>query len=159
MGRREVIPAETGRKRSGKSLYEKDYFAWVEAQVSALARGDVAGLDLGHLADEVGDLGRSEKRAIRSNLNVLLIHLIKWAYQPSQRKGGWEVSIGEHRTRLLDDLADSPSLKDYPGEVLAKEYALARKRAALQMRKSLRAIPETCPFTVQQVLDPDFLPK
>jgi hypothetical protein len=159
MGRREIVAPESARKREGKSLYDTDYYAWVEAQVSALGRGDVGALDLAHLADEVADLGRSEKRAIRSNLNVLLIHLIEWTYQPGQRKGGWEVSIGEHRARLLEDLVDSPSLKDYPAEVLEKEYALARKRAALEMRKSVRALPETCPFSIDQVLDQTYLPK
>jgi Domain of unknown function DUF29 len=160
MGRREVVPPDAAQKRQpGTSLYEKDYHAWVEAQVSALERGNFAALDLAHLADEVGDLGRSEKRAIRSNLNVVLVHLIKWTYQRDRRKPGWQVSIREHRTRLKEDLADSPSLRAFPSEILAKEYDLARSKAAVQMRKALRTIPETCPFTIEQVLDLDYLPK
>jgi Domain of unknown function DUF29 len=160
MGRREVIaPDAAGKRQPGKDLYRKDYHAWVEAQVSALERGDFAALDLLHLADEVGDLGRSQKHKIRSNLNVVLVHLVKWRYQPDKRKPGWEVSIHEHRTRLLEDLSESPSLRVYPAEVLAKEYDLARRKAAVEMRKSLRALPLACPFTIEQILDLDFLPK
>jgi Domain of unknown function DUF29 len=158
MGRREVISAEKAHNgRAEKSLYEADYYAWVQEQAAALEQGDFGALDRIHLADEVGDLGRSVKKAIRSNLNVLLIHLVKWAYQPERRKGGWEVSIDEHRTRLLQDLAESPSLRSYVSEVLAAEYRLARKRAAVQMRVAIRNIPEACPFSVNEVLDPDFL--
>jgi hypothetical protein len=159
MGRREIIAPDTSKRQPRKSLYDNDYHAWVEAQVSALERGDFAGLDLIHLADEVGDLGRSQKHKIRSNLNVVLVHLVKWKYQPDRRKPGWEVSIHEHRTRLLEDLSESPSLRVYPAEVLAKEYDLARRKAAVEMRKSLRALPQACPFTVEQVLELDFLPK
>jgi hypothetical protein len=152
MGRRETIATD-------RRLYEADYYAWVQQQVSALERGDFAAIDPAHLADEVADLGRGEKRAIRSNLNVVLVHLIKWAYQPEGRKGGSEDSINEHRERLQDDLADSPSLRPYPAEVLEKEYRYARRKAARQMRKPVEAIPQACPFTVAQVLDIRYLPK
>jgi len=160
MGRRETIAAPDARGRfPEKSLYDRDYHAWVQEQVAALERGNFGALDVAHLADEVEDLGRSQKHAMRSNLNVMLLHLIKWVYQPERRKPGWENSIQEHRGRLLDDIAESPSLRRYPAEVLAKEYGYARRKAAVQMRQSVRTIPQSCPFTIEQILDPNFLPK
>jgi hypothetical protein len=160
MGRREVISPESGRKRQPvKKLYDRDYYAWVQEQVTALERGDVTALDLAHLADEVADLGRSQKRAIRSNLGVLLLHLIKWTYQSERRKGGWESSITEHRDRLREELDDSPSLRSYAEELLEDQYRKARRYAADQMRRSARSIPESCPFTMRQLLDPDYWPK
>jgi len=145
------------RRPSEDGLYEADYYAWVQAQVSALERGDMAALDVTHLADEVADLGRSEKHRVESNLNALLLHLVKWMCQPDRRKGGWEVSIREHRKRLLRDLADSPSLKRHASEIVAEEYDLARRRAAVRMQPR-DTIPEHCPFTIAQILDPEFLP-
>jgi len=160
MGRRELISPANGRKRQPvKNLYDKDYYAWVQGQVAALEHSDVAALDFAHLADEVGDSGRSQKRAIRSDLGVLLLHLIKWTYQPERRKGGWESSIIEHRDRLREELEDSPSLRGYAEGLLEDQYRKARRHAADQMRRSARSIPEACPFTMRQLLDPDYWPK
>ncbi|HEY4774353.1 MAG TPA: DUF29 domain-containing protein [Xanthobacteraceae bacterium] len=160
MGRRETIAAATAPKKpADRCLYDADYYAWVQAQVSALERKEIAALDLAHLADEVADLGRAQKRAVRSNLGVLLPHLIKWTYQPDRRKGGWESSIREHRDRLREELADSPSLRGYAEQLLEDQYRRARLRAGDQMRKSVKSVPQSCPFTMREVLDPHFLPK
>ena len=139
-------------------LYASDYALWLDGQVAALERGDVAALDLANLADEVGDLGRSERDAIASNLTVILIHLLKWRHQPSKRKRGWEASIAEHRKRIRRQLERSPSLRNHPEEVLQDEYEIARLRAAAEMGVNLSALPEACPFSIDQVLDPGFLP-
>ena len=92
-------------------------------------------------------MGRSEKRSIESHLGVILLHLLKWQYQPNGRDNSWRASILEHRKRIRRDITDSPSLRRYPGEVLAEEYESGRLAASGETK-----LPET-------VLDPDFRPE
>jgi DNA-binding transcriptional regulator YdaS (Cro superfamily) len=146
--------ADTG----AMSGYDHDYHAWLTRQAALLAERRFADLDLDNLIDEIQDLARSEKREIDNRLNVLLVHLLKWSHQPAQRIGGWASTIIEQRARLLKRLQESPSLRAYPGEVLDEEYALARDKAAAETGLRAGTFPKTCPYTIDQVLDPDFLP-
>jgi Domain of unknown function DUF29 len=73
-------------------------------------------IDVANLLEEIEDMGRSEKRAIESNLVVLLTHLIKYQSQPDQRSSSWRGSIVEHRRRLRNLLRESPSLFSYAHE-------------------------------------------
>jgi hypothetical protein len=138
--------------------YDHDYHAWLTRQAALLAARRFADLDLDNLIDEIQALARSEKREIENRLNVLLVHLLKWSHQPTQRSGGWTSTIIEQRARLLRRLQESPSLRGYPGEVLDEEYAIARDKAAAETGLRAATFPKTCPYTIDQVLDPDFLP-
>ena len=140
------------------SGYDHDYHAWLTRQADLLAERRFDDLDLDNLIDEIQALARSEKREIENRLNVLLVHLLKWTYQPAQRSGGWRSTIIEQRARLLKRLQDSPSLRGYPGEVLDEEYAIAREKAAAETGLRATTFPKSCPYTIDQVLDPDFLP-
>ena len=140
------------------SGYDHDYHAWLTRQAVLLAERRFAELDLDNLIDEIQALARSEKREIENRLNVLLVHLLKWQYQPAQRSGGWASTIIEQRARLLKRLQESPSLRAYPGEVIEEEYAIARDQAAAETGLRAGTFPKTCPYTIDQVLDPDFLP-
>lgn len=140
-------------------LYERDYALWVEQQARLLEAGRFAELDLPNLIDEVEELSRSQKRAIRNNLNVLLLHLLKWQFQPDKRSGSWRDSIREHRSRVADECEDSPSLRRYPRDIFTKMYGRARQRVADQIGLALEVFPKAPPFSVEQALDPDFLPE
>jgi hypothetical protein len=142
----------------GASDYDHDYHAWLTRQATLLAERRFADLDFDNLIDEIHALARSEKREIENRLNVLLVHLLKWSHQPAQRSGGWTSTIIEQRARLLRRLQESPSLRGYPGEVLDEEYAIARDKAAAETGLQAATFPKTCPYTIDQVLDPDFLP-
>jgi DNA-binding transcriptional regulator YdaS (Cro superfamily) len=149
------VSAGTDAEVSG---YEHDYYAWLTRQAALLAEHRFADLDLDNMIDEMQALARSEKREIENRLNVLLVHLLKWSHQPSQRSGGWASTIIEQRARLLKRLQESPSLRGYPGEILDEEYAIAREKAAAETGLRAATFPKTCPYTIDQVLDPDFLP-
>jgi DNA-binding transcriptional regulator YdaS (Cro superfamily) len=140
------------------SQYDQDYFAWLDDQVNHLAAGRFSSLDLNNLIDEIRDLGRAEKREIQSRLGVLLIHLLKWWRQPEKRSGSWRATMIEQRARILKRLQESPSLRNFPGEILEEEYHLARASAAAETDLNESVFPKNCPFTIDQVLDPDFLP-
>ena len=140
------------------SGYDHDDHAWLTRQAALLAERRFADLDLDNLIDEIQDLARSEKREIDNRLNVLFVHLLKWSHQPAQRSGGWASTIIEQRARLLKRLQESPGLRAYPGEVLDEEYAIAREKAAAETALRDTTFPKMCPYTIDQVLDPDFLP-
>ena len=103
-------------------------------------------------------MGRRDRKAIKSNLAVVLSHLLKYQFQPDQRSGSWRASIIEHRQRLRDDLEESPSLAGHAGTVLERAYADARARALAETGLPAKQLPRTCPYTLQQSLDIDFLP-
>lgn len=148
-------PITTGDNRS---LYEADFFRWTQEQGRLLRAGVARGLDWENLAEEVETLGRSERNEIESRLGVLLLHLLKWQFQPERRSSGWRGTIVEQRMRLAKRLRDNPSLQDHPLEVLDEEYVPARLKASGETGLPLDALPETCPYTVEQILDPEFLP-
>ena len=138
--------------------YDADFHRWSEEQGRALRERRTTDVDWENVAEEIESLGRSDKRSIESNLGVVLLHLLKWRYQNEKRKAGWRSSIAEHRLRILKLINDSPSLQAYPAEVLAEEYSLARLKAADETGLTESGFPQACPFTIQQVLDPDFWP-
>lgn len=140
------------------SLFTRDYAAWALQQAADLRAGAWGNLDRDNLAEEVESLGRSERNEIESRLVVLLAHLLKWKFQPEKRSGSWEGTILEQRTRISRRLAESPSLKNFPSEILAEEYEIARLNAAGETGLDRAAFPSTCPFTLAQILDKSFLP-
>ena len=68
--------------------YEADFYAWLQAQAAHLRAKEWKGLDIDNLAEELDTLGRSERNAVWSHVRILLLHLLKWAYQP-ERRGGY----------------------------------------------------------------------
>ncbi|WP_158807434.1 DUF29 domain-containing protein [Beijerinckia sp. L45] len=139
--------------------YDQDFFLWTREQARLLREHRFAELDLANLIDEVESMGRSEKREIRSRLTVLLAHLLKWKYQPDARKPGWTSTIDEQRQSLLDVLEDNPSLHSLPAADFARAYTAARVRATKETGIAFALFPEHPPFTLEQALDPGFLPR
>ena len=150
---------ETVRRVSVESgLYDRDYYAWTQEQVDLLRAGRVNEIDLANLAEEVEDMGKRQKQAVASNLVVVLLHLLKYRFQPEQRANSWRASIREHRRRLRKAFEDSPSLRRYTEEVLVECYLDACEQAADETGLPAVVFPEHCPFSLDQVLDKDFLP-
>ena len=143
-------------KRS--SLYERDFSLWLEQQAGLLRAGRLDQLDVANLLEEIEAMGRKDRKAIRSNLVVLLTHLLKHQFQPDQRSGSWRGSIVEHRRRLRYDFEESPSLRAHAAEVFAHAYADAREQASAETALPLESFPETSPYTLEQALDAGFMP-
>jgi hypothetical protein len=141
-----------------KPLYERDFCLWVEEQARLLREGRLKELDLINLIDEVEDLGIHEKKAVQSNLVVVLKHLLKYQFQPHRRSRSWLSSIAEHRRRLRNDLATSPSLRGYARDQFEESYQDGRRQALIETGIREEAIPRTPAYTLEQTLDPDFLP-
>ena len=139
--------------------YDKDFHDWAVSQARALREHRPNALDWENLADEIESLGKRDRRKVASDLNKILEHLIKWRYQPEKRKTGWRSAIREHRDRIARILADSPSLKRWPGGVLNEEYRKARAVALEDTGVPEERIPQHCPFSAKDVLDANYWPE
>lgn len=143
----------------GSDLYETDFYRWTQEQARLLQERRFHDLDLTNLIDEVLSVGASDKREIRSRMSVILTHLLKWKYQPGARSNSWRGTLDEQRESVRQVLDDSPSLKRYPVDIFQSCYPSARLKASEETGIDFTLFPETAPFTVEQALDLDYLPK
>ncbi len=140
-------------------LYERDFHAWTQAQAEALRMRRFDRIDLENIVEELETLGRSERHAIRNRLGVLLMHLLKWAWQPEKRSSGWRGTILEQRRQLRRLLDENPSLHSLPASALADEHDVARLKAAGDTGLPEAVFPTSCPFTIDEILNEDFWPE
>jgi hypothetical protein len=137
--------------------YDTDFYAWTQAQASALRAKEWKTLDLENLAEEIESLGRSERYAIESHLQNLLTHLLKWRYDPAtEPRRGWRITIRNARREIAKRAVGS--LRDYPGQYLATANRHAREDAADETDLPQATFPEECPWTIEQVLAENFWP-
>ena len=141
------------------NLYDRDFYLWIENTVRQLRERQFNQLDLANLIEEIEDMGKQAKQSLKSNLRALLMYLLKYKYQPEKRSRSWLLTISEHRQRIIDILEDSPSLKNYYREVFYKCYQNARKNASIETNLKLNIFPENSPFSLDETLNPEFLPE
>ena len=157
--------ATTPRSRptSRESEYDRDFYAWIQTQVQALRERRFDALDLENLAEEVEDVGKSLQRELRNRIEVILVHLLKWQYQPSRRSNSWRGTLIEQRHQIDLLLQQNPSLRREVAAAAAKAYVYACKKAHQEMtggaKQAEMTFPSQCPWPPEQVLDDDFLPK
>ena len=138
--------------------YEVDFCAWSEEQSRRLRSLRIPGLDIENLAEEIESLSRSDKRQIRSRLAVLLLHLLKWRYQPDRSGQSWLQTIREQRREIESLLEESPSLRPLIGGYVAAQYRHALTDVQNETGSSQRSFPPACEWTQEQVLSEAYLP-
>ena len=141
------------------SLYEEDFYAWTVDQAAKLRARAHNSIDWDNAAEEIESVGNTERNEIESRLGILLAHLLKWRYQPTQRSNSWKATITEQRSRIARRIRQSPSLRLFPSEVLGEEYPLARLSAIGETNLAEETCPAECPYTIEQILDPEFYPE
>ncbi len=94
------------------SLYERDFYLWIEQQAALLREKRLDELDVANLLEEIEGWA-GDKKSMKSNLVIVLLHLLKHEFQPKRRSRSWLDRILEHRQRLRDDLEESPSLQGH----------------------------------------------
>ncbi|MDP3897009.1 MAG: DUF29 domain-containing protein [Mesorhizobium sp.] len=149
---------EVVQKPADDSLYERDFFAWLNDQAAKLRARSHNDLDWDNLAEEVESVGISQKREIRRRLELLVHHLLKWQFQPGRRSESWRITIGEQRTFIPGIIEDSPSLARFPAEAYEKAYSAGRKAAINETGLLPETFPVKPPFTVEEALNETFLP-
>ncbi|MTJ08394.1 DUF29 domain-containing protein [Anabaena sp. UHCC 0204] len=139
------------------NLYEQDFYLWIETISKQLKAGKIAEIDLANLIEEIESMGKSEKRELKSRLIVLLMHLLKWQYQPEKRSESWRSTITEQRICIELLLEDSPSLQPLLIEIFADCYEKARLRASEETGIKLNFFPKESPFSLEETLKNYFL--
>jgi Domain of unknown function DUF29 len=142
-----------------KTSYDTDLYAWTQAQAEALRAKRWEALDLEHLAAEIESLGIEQRHAVDTHLRILLLHLLKWVYQPAQRWPNERHSVDEARNELDWRLTRNPSLRPKLPASAAWAYPRARQLAALETGLPVATFPESCPWSLEQLLDEDFWPE
>ncbi|MBY0335505.1 MAG: DUF29 domain-containing protein [Acetobacteraceae bacterium] len=155
----------------GARLYEEDFFAWTQDQAARLralppeARGN--GLDVEHLAEEIEDMGKRDRRSAMSRLRMVLVHLRKLAASATHEpRGHWRGELRGFRRGLEVVLEDSPSLRRYVADQYPDAWNAAVREAADALeafgdvggQEMIEAMSDT-PFDLtSQVLNPDWYP-
>jgi hypothetical protein len=144
-----------------ESLYERDYYGWIQHNVTAIREGRLQDVDWVNVAEELEDMGKSEKRALRSQMARLLAHLLKWAYQPKlprTSEHSWRSTI-EHAREAIDELLDeSPSLKPRLAQVIAPADRDALAQVIGESNLPKKTFPATCPWTLDEIMAEYFWP-
>ncbi|HYX14208.1 MAG TPA: DUF29 domain-containing protein [Nostoc sp.] len=143
-----------------QTLYEQDFYTWVEQTTELLRLHHWDTLDLEHLIEEVVDLGKSQQRALQSALRLVLSHLLKWKYQPEGRSHSWQVTITRERLNIDELLEESPSLRRFLNDTewINSTYQRSRREAMVETGLSEDNFAIACPFSVDEILDLDFYP-
>jgi hypothetical protein len=139
--------------------YDTDFFQWTQATAEMIRQGRLAEVDLEHVAEEIEDMGKRDRREVRSRLIVLVMHLLKWEFQPERRTPSWRSTIDEQRMQIELILLDSPSLRRLPSDELDATYKRAINRAVTQTGLNKNRFPPSCSYTVEQILDVAFVPE
>jgi hypothetical protein len=141
--------------------HDRDVILWSEEQARLLRARRFSELDLEHLADEIEDVGRSEKRELANRMSVLLAHLIKWKRQPDGRTNSWRTTINDQRRRIALAIKETPSLKAVMRVADWQEgvWLDARSQARKEMGLTGDDLPEACPWPMEQAVDPEFWPE
>ncbi|MGB8843229.1 MAG: DUF29 domain-containing protein [Aliidongia sp.] len=143
---------------SDPSLYDRDFYAWANEQAALLRAGKLSAADIENIAEEIESMGRTEKRELVNRLTVLLLHLLKWQYQPILQGPSWQVSIRNQRFDIIDHLADNPSLKSAVVEAMTRAYREAIGEAGLATGLPERTFPTECPWSFDRIMDAAFWP-
>jgi hypothetical protein len=139
-------------------LYDEDFFEWTRRSAELLRAGRFEQADVEHIAEEIEDMGKQDLKELNSRVQVLVAHLLKWQLQPAKRSRSWTSTIVTQRIEIDADLKQSPSLKRKVRSGLPDNYEKAVERAIADTGLALGLFPAECPFTVEQILDREFLP-
>ena len=141
------------------ATYDTDFYAWANEQAALLRSGNLSAADIENIAEEIESMGKSEKRELVNRLTVLLLHLLKWQFQPLHQGPSWRTTIVNQRFEIADHLLDNPSLKSHLSEAMTRAYRRATSEAALETGLPQKTFPASCPWLFGQIMDEGFWPE
>ncbi|HEX3683333.1 MAG TPA: DUF29 domain-containing protein [Bryobacteraceae bacterium] len=136
--------------------YDRDFYKWTQETAELICRGEFDRIQREHLAEEIADMGKRDKREVRSRMTVLMMHLLKWRAQPELcEQSSWRATIVEQRRQLELVFRDSPSLYRVAGEELRAAYGDAVEDAMAETRLAAETFPGECPYSLDELLKMD----
>jgi hypothetical protein len=139
-------------------LYDTDFAQWALQNAELLRSGRFSEADLEHIAEEIEDLGKRERQSLKNRMVKLIEHLLKWQFQPERRGGSWRRTIIVQRQAISDILEENPSFRPTLPDLLPKAYVRAVGIVSEVIGIRVSAFPKDCPYTLDQLLDENFLP-
>jgi hypothetical protein len=134
-------------------LYDEDFYAWTTKTAFLLRENRFSEIDIAHLAEELEDMGKRERRSLKSHIRNVILHLLKWQYQSDKRSPSWRQSIRNGRIEIHELLHDSPSLANLVDQILDDDYPAAQADAVDETGLDENTFPVQCPFTVEASTD------
>jgi hypothetical protein len=141
-------------------LYEQDFYAWTQRQARELGRFAASRpnlpLDLAHLAEEIRDLGKERRDALRSWTTRVIEHLLLLEHSAAREpRRGWVGEIVDFRRDIEERLTKAlrrDLARQLPRLYVQARRGLVRKLAAFGEPETAAALPAECPYTLAQVL-------
>jgi hypothetical protein len=147
-------------------LYEADFYAWTKQQALALRRfartRPNLPLDLEHIAEEIQDLGKSERDTVYSLAQRIIEHFLLIEHSSAMdQQLHWADEIDAFRDQMKRKL--SPTIRRHLKRDLGEVYADGRRIVGRKMgrygeQEAVATLPAQCPYTLEQVLG-DWLPE
>ena len=142
----------------GTVNYDQDFYGWTVEQVALLQNKQFDQIDLEHIIEEIESMGKAERNQLRNRLTVLLMHLLKWQYEPSHRCTSWVQTIREQRRAIPRLIKENPSLKSSLADLLLDAYSNAVEDAADETNLPISLFPTECPWSYAEFMDKEFFP-
>ena len=139
-------------------LYEKDETAWLDAMAELVQFGQRESLDLPNLHDYLTSMANRDRKEVFHRMVQLMMHLLKWHFQPEKRGNTWSASIRFLREELNWD-CNAGTLRNYAKSTLDVAYEKARIEAAYQSGLPREAFPEQLGMTLDELLADTELPE
>src|SRR5574337_184190 len=152
------------KPRSGPAApaasYDEDVILWSREQAWLLRARRLAELDIERLASAIESMGKSEQRELARRMAALTVHLLAWRGRSEMRTDGGRAMIADARKRIALALKETPSLIAAMGDPDWREgvWLDARAHARSQIGLNDDALPDACPWTIEEAIDADFWP-
>jgi Domain of unknown function DUF29 len=137
---------------------EDDFYAWCFEQAELLRQKRFAEADLPNVIEELESTAKHHRSMLKSSYRLVILHLLKWEYQPDRRARSWELTIVRERNNIEDREEDNLTLKKEAGALVAEVYRRAARQAARETKLPVTTFPADCPYTIDQLRDPDWMP-
>ena len=144
--------------------YDDDFYAWTQYQAEVLRSMAVADnrFDRENVVEEIEDLGKSERDAVRSQIRRIIEYFLKLSYSPAgQPRVGWMETIDEVRETLSDKLTGT--LRRDAEASLDGLYAEGRRRAVRGLTRhgepdTAERLPSVSPWSLDEICREDWYP-
>ena len=138
-------------------LYESNYSQWLEETIKSLKSRQLGDIDYDNLIEELEELAKTEKRRVRSLLEQIIRHLLLYQnrhIEKPRNANHWAAEIISFRNQINEEL--TTNLRNYLAENINLIYSNALDY--VKTKTKLTNLPEICPYTLDQILDKNWLP-